>query len=83
MKFGNCGHTGKLAEFINLVRIAQQIDEAQLHFIVEYDPYTKEKFKLQHEDLQNLSYTNIDIFLNGKMLTSWWDIDSAAIIIPL
>lgn len=82
--YGNMGCPNKLAAFMKIVSIAEKSDDAiGVHFVVEHDPFTREKFKLSKEDLKNLKYDYIDIYLNNKLLVQWWDIISAAIIFEL
>ena len=83
-KYGNCGCPDKLAAFMKIVNTAKRSDVAiGVHFIVEHDPFTREKFKLSIADLDNLKYDYADIYLNDKCLVGWWDIISAAIIYEL
>lgn len=64
-KFGNVGHPDKLSAFMQIISAAQKIPNATgVQFIVEYDPYTRDKFKLSLDDLKNLKYNYIDILLN-------------------
>ena len=80
-KYGNCGCPDKLAAFMKIVNTAKQSDDAiGVHFIVEHDPFTKEKFKLSKNDLDHLKYDYINIYLRGERLVQWWDIISCAII---
>jgi hypothetical protein len=80
-KYGNCGCPDKLAAFMKIVDVAKRSNDAVgVQFVVEYDPYTREKFKLSKEDLDDLKYDRTDIYLKGERLVEWWDIDSAAII---
>ena len=81
MSFGNCGNPDKLAEFMRIIETAKRSKSAVgVHFIIEHDPFTKEKFKLSKEDLNNLKYDYIDIYLRDERLVQWWDIISCAII---
>lgn len=80
-KYGNFGCPDKLAAFMKIVDTAKRSNDAVgVHFVVEHDPYTREKFKLSKEDLNDLKYDYIDIYLKDKRLVQWWDIDSAAVI---
>lgn len=83
-KYGNCGCPDKLAAFMKIVNTAKRSDDAVgIHFIVEHDPFTKEKFKLSKDDLNYLKYDYMDIYLRDKLLVQWWDIISMAIIYEL
>ena len=83
-KFGNMGHPDKLSAFMQIISAAQRTPNATgVQFIVEYDPFTRDKFKLSLDDLKNLKYTYIDILLNDEVFCSWWEIESAAIIFEL
>lgn len=82
--YGNMGCPDKLTAFMKIINTAKRSDDAVgVNFIVEHDPFTKEKFKLSKEDLDHLKYDYIDIYLRDERLVQWWDIISAAVIYEL
>lgn len=81
-KFGNCGNPQKLAEFMRAVQGAKLL-HTRLRIWVELSPIEHTHYDVKVEDLANLVYTDMDIYLKGEYLCSWWDLCRADILIEL
>lgn len=78
-KFGNCGNPQKLAEFMRAVQGAKLL-RARLRIWVELSPIEHTHYDVKVEDLV---YTDMDIYLKGEYLCSWWDLCRVDILIQL
>ena len=81
-KFGNCGNPQKLAEFMRAVRGAKLL-HTRLRIWEEHSPTQRTHHDVKVEDLANLVYTDMDIYLKGEYLCSWWDLCRVDILIQL
>lgn len=75
-KFGNLQ---KLAEFMRAVQGAKLL-RARLRIWVELSPIEHTHYDVKVEDLV---YTDMDIYLKGEYLCSWWDLCRVDILIQL
>lgn len=75
-KFGN---PQKLAEFMRAVQGAKLL-RARLRIWVELSPIEHTHYDVKVEDLV---YTDMDIYLKGEYLCSWWDLCRVDILIQL
>lgn len=83
-KYGNMGNPDKLAAFMKIVNIAKRSPDAtSIKILVVYDPANCDKFQIKKDDLKNLTYSDSDILMNGKIFCEWWDIEQVAIVFEL
>lgn len=81
-KFGNCGNTQKLAEFMRAVQGAKLL-KSSLRIWVEISPREHTRIDIPCDNLSDLSYTAMDILLKGNYICSWWDLSRADILVEL